>query len=261
MDLLVVSKQDPASSAMGDYLVKKYPFRENNGMLTRDNFVLTYIDKIHLNYDNININADFPDVKIDRVIFLSKHSSSADIKSLTVHATGNYGENKLGGYEKTLSVSDPEMMTQSLRILKQSYRGEKFSVTFESTHHGPYLDVPNYYIEIGTTEEEWQDPEALSAVTEAVMRNHGNNYPNYVGIGGGHYSPKITEYVLENNVNIGHILSKHDHETADESIIRQAVQKTPRCRGFIMDKKGSRSGVREIVRSISEADSLELIVI
>jgi D-aminoacyl-tRNA deacylase len=259
MNLLVVSRQDPASMAMGNHLVERFPFTERNGLLTRDNFILTYIDKIHLNYDNIN--ADFPGIKIDRVIFLSKHSSSAGIKSLTVHATGNYGENRLGGYQKTLSVADPEMMTQSLRILKESYKGEKFSVTFESTHHGPYMEVPNYYVEIGTTKEEWEDPEALSAVTESVMHNSGNSYHNYVGIGGGHYSPKITDYVLRNNVNVGHILSKHDHETADESVIRQAVQKTPKCKGFIIDKKGSRSNVRELVKNISETDSLELIII
>ena len=259
--LIVASTKDPASKSIAGRIQEKWKFTMKDGFYSRDNFILTYIDSIHLNHDNINGDPKLKNLNIGTVVFLSKHSSSAQISSLTVHPTGNYGSNELGGLPMTITPSAPEMMSQALRIMRESYTGDHFMVTFEATHHGPYLEAENFYIEIGTTSADWEDDSALDSVTSAVMENRGNALPNYVGIGGGHYMPKITEYVMQNNMNVGHLISKHIHESITSSQIMEAVNKTRGCRGLIVDKKGTRGRVRDMVRAFMSESGMETILI
>lgn len=260
MHLIISSKSDRASTSMANYILDKVPFRENGGggYLYKD-YVLKIIDERHLYYDRVSSDENGLSDEITDVTFLSSHSSKAEIKSLTVHPTGNFSEAILGGKEKTLAMSSPAKMTPALRKLYESYGGDGFEITLESTHHGPYLEVPNYYIEIGTTEKEWNDAEALDAVSKAVFSDQDNVAGNFVGVGGGHYMPKITRYVLENRVNVGHLISKHDHESITSDQILEAVDKTPECRGFIMDRKGSRGPVRAMITQIADDRGMEII--
>lgn len=259
--LLVASTKDPASSRIARHILDRWKFIQNDGIYSRNNFLLTYIDSIHLNHDNIINDPELKSSRIGTVVFLSKHSSSAQIKSMTVHPTGNFGPNDLGGYPGTLTPAAPEMMSQALRIMRNRYNGDRFMTTFEATHHGPYLEAENFYIEIGTTSDEWEDESALDSVSSAIMDNRGNTYPNFVGIGGGHYVPKITEYVVDNRINVGHLISKHNHEAITESQLMDAVARTRDCKGFIVDKKGTRGRVREMLRSIVAATGLEVILL
>ena len=262
MHLIVASRADKASMSMEKYILENVPFSEpdsDNGMYEYGNYRLKLINERHLNYDQIPAEEKGLTPDISDVTFLSSHSSSAEVKSLTVHPTGNFAEAILGGKEKTLSVSSPEKMTPALRMLAEAYEGNGFEITLESTHHGPYLELPNYYIEIGTTENEWKDEAALRAVKEAGFTEPDTASENFVGIGGGHYVPKITKYVMENSVNIGHLISKHDQDTITRQQIEEAVDKTPKCRGFVMDRKGCRGPVRAIVREISDDRGIEII--
>ena len=73
--------------------------------------------------------------------------------------------------------------------------------------------------------------------------------------------PKITKYVLENDVNIGHMLPKYQHDIVTEGIVRQCVEMTPTCAGFIVDKKGTKSKVRDILEKVSDESGLQIIQI
>ncbi|EQD77578.1 D-aminoacyl-tRNA deacylase, partial [mine drainage metagenome] len=114
---------------------------------------------------------DYPEQKfsgsleIENIIYLSKHSSSKDISSLTVHPMGNFETAVLGGQMGKLSLASPELMCDTLRRIREQYKGEKFSVTLEATHHGPLSNVPGFFAEIGTTEKDWKDQDALKAVS------------------------------------------------------------------------------------------------
>ena len=233
--------------------------QQTPGYLKYRDFYFHWIDVKHLYYDSLESDLGKAGIEAEDVIFLSKHSSVADIKSLTVHPTGNFQDAKLGGKEKTLSMSSPRWMSAAMRKLKDSYTGNGFEITFEATHHGPYLTIPSYYIEIGTTENEWTDREALRSVSEAVLESNSNKFRNYVGVGGGHYMPKITQYVYENEVNIGHMISKHNHDTITEEQIAESVEKTENCSGFIMDHKGTKGRVRTMVKDLAESMNMEII--
>ncbi len=255
MPLIIASTEDEASMSMFSYLLDNYDFREDQGRFLYRDFEMIKINTNHIYYDT-----DF-DSKYGYIIFLSKHSSAAGIKSMTAHPTGNFGDSKLGGKPKTLNLSDPYHMSGVLRKMAETYAGREFEVTFEATHHGPIVNLPNFFVEIGTTREEWTDNEALSTVTDAVINPDDRDYPAFLAIGGGHYAPKITEYFKKNEVNIGHIISKHDHDALEKYQIIDAIKKTPGFKGIIMDKKGTRGNVRSMVKDIVDEESLELIQI
>lgn len=264
MHLIIASREDEASMAIAGTLLGRFNFRESGafpGLLAYENYLFSYIEKKHLYLDNFSELFGNLEKDIDDVIFLSRHSSQADIKSLTVHPTGNFSDAKLGGRERKLSMSDPAKMSSTLRLMSEYYKGGLFSVTFEATHHGPLLDIPNFFIEIGTTKEQWEDPEALETVVTSIVSENGNGSGAFVGAGGGHYMPKITKYSIENSVDMGHMISKHALGHVDENLISQAVSKTPGCKGFILDRKGVKSNSKQQFRDYADINNLEIIMV
>lgn len=262
-DLLVASKSDEASRSMLDYILEKEAFTqsESDKIMEHGNFILAVFDERHLYLDNIEKFLSDNRVEAKGVIFLSRHSSKADIKSITVHPTGNFSGALLGGKPGTLTLSYPVAMSASLRYLKENFSGDNFEITFEATHHGPLLNMMNYYIEIGTTEKQWEDRGALEVVRGAIFDREDRKYETFVGIGGGHYMPKITEYFLKNNINLGHMIPKYALDSITEDMILQAVEKTPGCKGFIMDKKGTKAQARDLLKKISDERELEIVTI
>ncbi len=264
MHLILASREDEASMSIAGRLLETVDFSEHNdfeNIKVHGDYFFSYIDVKHLYLENFNeLFGNFKD-KIEDIIFLSRHSSKADIKSLTVHPTGNFNGALLGGREKKLSLSDPGKMTSTLRAMNEFYGGSVFSVTFEATHHGPLLDIPNFFIEIGTTEQQWKDPEALDTVVHSILEPNGQKFPTFVGAGGGHYMPKVTKYAIENQVDIGHMISKHSLEGITESMIQQSVEKTPDCRGFVIDKKGVKSEAKQLIMGMADDLGLEIITV
>lgn len=263
MIMIVSSRSDEASTSMGNFLLENYNFKPFDGSgndFRQGNFLLRFIDERHLYYDRFEADANLVG-NVNSIIVLSRHSSVADIKSLTVHPTGNFDGAKLGGVPGKLSMTDPAGMTDALRSIRKNYNGTDFEVTFEATHHGPYLTIPHYYVEIGTTHNQWENTEALTAVCTSILDRKENGNRNYVGVGGGHYMPKITKYALENDVNIGHMLPKYQHEVVTEGIVRQCVEMTTACAGFIVDRKGTKSRVRDILEKVSDELGLQIIQI
>ena len=262
-DLLIASRSDEASKSMLDYILEKEKFTQSNSdkIMANGNFLLAVFDERHLYLDNIEQFLNDNRMEAKGVIFLSRHSSKADIKSITVHPTGNFAGALLGGKPGTLTVSYPVAMSASLRYLKENFKGDNFEITFEATHHGPLLNKMNYYIEIGTTEKQWKDTEALEVVRGAIFNREDRDYDTFVGIGGGHYMPKITEYFLKNNINMGHMIPKYALDSITEDMIIQAVEKTPGCKGFLMDKKGTKAPARDLIKKISDERKLEIISI
>jgi D-aminoacyl-tRNA deacylase len=260
--LVLESAQDPASVSISAFLQEQLSFSptENSSLLKAGEIYLLKTDKKHLYFDNIDEEISNLGLNIETLIFLSKHSSQAKINSLTVHSTGNFSEAILGGKPGQLSFTDPGNMTSALRIMNQ-LPVKDFSITFEATHHGPLTMIPSFFIEIGTEPKDWENRDALQTVTQAVIKCRDNGEGGFIGIGGGHYSPKITEYALKNSINVGHIIPKHNHENLNPSLLKQAAERTRSFRGILMDKKGTRGPVREIVKNFTDEISCELIVI
>ena len=257
MILIIASRKDGASMEMADRMIGLYNFKqENKDLFTFRNYELRFIDSLHIYSDMKNL-----DDSVEKVVFLSKHSSSAGVKSLTVHPIGNLRKAELGGFDNVIVPSDPEGMGASLRYIKNNYHENYFEITFEATHHGPYLEKPSYFIEIGTTENEWKMDGIAELMARSVIEGEIRNYKNYVGVGGGHYAPKLSSYFFEHEINIGHIIPKYIHEIISMEEIENTVKKTPECRGFLMDTHGTKGRVKDMIGEIAEQMNLEIIKI
>ncbi|MCL4452504.1 MAG: D-tyrosyl-tRNA(Tyr) deacylase [Candidatus Thermoplasmatota archaeon] len=255
MILIIASRKDGASMEMADKMIHLYNFRQENAdTFTYRNYKLLFIDALHIYRDMENL-----DDSIEKVVFLSKHSSSAGVKSLTVHPVGNLRKAELGGFDNVIVPSDPEGMGASLRYIKSNYHGNYFEITFEATHHGPYLEKPSYFIEIGTTEKEWKMDGIAELMAKSVIGGEIKKYSNYVGVGGGHYAPKLSTYFFENEINIGHIIPKYTHEIISMEEIENTVKKTPECKGFLMDAHGTKGRVKDMIGTIADRMNLEII--
>ena len=102
-----------------------------------------------------------------------------------------------------------------LRELKDQAIGLPFGVTFEVTHHGPYLETPTLFIEIGSSEASWGDRDAARAIARSLTEVRVVAGPRAIGIGGGHYAPRFTEVCLTKRISFGHMLPVHAFDLQD----------------------------------------------
>tara|TARA_Y100000310_G_C20527300_1_gene736699 strand:- start:100 stop:978 length:879 start_codon:yes stop_codon:yes gene_type:complete len=162
----------------------------------------------------------------DLLIIPSTHKSVANKKSLTIHATGNFGNADYGGEPKKLNPTDPSAIAVGLRSMAKAQL-PGFEVCLEVTHHGPTLKTPLVFIEIGSTEKEWKDEEAGKIVANAVkdILENTKTFTNCIGFGGPHYAPGFSTLILENpNIAFGHILPKYQQENVSKEIIQQMIE-------------------------------------
>lgn len=189
-------------------------------------------------------------VKLTHAIFISRHTSKTGNPTLTVHPIGNYGLAEFGGKEKTLVESSPGLMTQLLRLLKKNAKSANLyhKVCFEVTHHGPFLNIPTLFVEVGSDEEEWKKIKPAKIVAKSVIEllesYHKkdpflNKSPVIIGIGGGHYAPRFTDVALEKDVAFGHMIPMYHIEAGNinEEMIEEALKKTPNVKGVYIHKK------------------------
>jgi len=190
-----------------------------------------------------NLMDSFADPKL--VVFISRHSSVSGTPTLSVHTPGNLGEAELGGLPRRVSVSPANAMRDALKAMVQFKEEMRldYEVSYECTHHGPSLDVPTMFAELGSSPKQWSDLKAAEAVAHATMKaisNFGESKATAVlGIGGPHYSEKFTRLALENGIAFGHIISKHAIPSIDAEVLKQCVEKTVEKVEFaVLDWKG-----------------------
>ncbi len=169
------------------------------------------------------------------LIYPSIHRSEQHVVCLTVHPLGNLGPAaELGGRPRTVVPSHPRAMASVLRQLSEGGSPEGLSATFESTHHGPELGLPAFFVEIGYGTA----PEAPSAAIRVLAQTIREFEPEArdrvaMGAGGGHYAPHFTELALRRSWAFGHILSRHALEAVDRVTARAAYEFTPSAEGIL----------------------------
>lgn len=266
---LVASEADEASRRQREELLRVAPWTPEERFDGREawrlrDLILVTIADLHLYRDHLerDLAASF-DGPIDLVVYLSKHRSESGRPSLTVHPIGNPGPAEFGGQPGTLVPAAPAWMTAALRGLRREARGQGYDVTFEATHHGPYLTVPTFYIEQGSTEREWADEAAARTVALAVLGMAPVEDPVAIGLGGGHYVPRHTDLALTKRIAFGHLLPSYALETGAVDRIDQAAERTPNARVAYIHRKALPTPVLRKVeerietlglRSVREAD-------
>lgn len=195
------------------------------------------------------IHAEGIDKKTDAslIIFISRHSSVNPLPVLTVHITGNFREAELGGSARTLAPAACAMMQATLRsLVKHCPAG--YRVSYEVTHHGPTgLDLPSFFVEIGSTEKEWVDPAAGLAVAQSVLSAVPQDPVPLIGFGGTHYAARETEIALTSRGAFGHIAHTREVAVLDEAMVKMMMEKSGAVAAYI-DRKALN---REVLNRLS----------
>ena len=205
-----------------------------------------------------------PPKDAEMAIILSPHRSETGKPCLTTHTSGNWcPKADLGGAPSTLSFAHASFMKGFLlkaRELNESI-GLGFEVCYEADHHGPTVDIPYTFVEVGSSEKEWNDLRACSIVADAVMDaiRNSREYPCFFGIGFGHYMPSITKHSLNSECAAGHMLASHSFSCLDSSMFRQAISKNMegRAKYVAVEKKALNSAQKAKVKELCDAEGIE----
>ncbi|MFB6134811.1 MAG: D-aminoacyl-tRNA deacylase [Halanaeroarchaeum sp.] len=211
---IVVSRADEASEHIGEHLLDLADWRkvedadraegDSGGAYYRHGaFELRTFDDLHLHLEGVAGAFDDPDL----VVFASRHAGETGAL-LTAHFTGNVGPAEYGGRDGELARAAPNAHDSVLDALCE-YAPDGYDVGMECTHHGPSsVGAPSMFVEVGSAEEQWRDPDAARAVAHSVLDLDGGDPDRkrtVVGFGGGHYAPRFGRIARETDWAVGHV--------------------------------------------------------
>ena len=235
MDLLVAFENDPAGHNMAKYLSQK--LEKDGDVYHSKNFDLIEIDSPAISADWLDEKYDY-----DGFVFLSKHAAESGTLALTCHSTGNFNEAKFGGNQKELAIPYPNLQKKYLQTLwdnRESF--SDFEITIEATHHGPtHLKKPSIFVEVGTTEQQWNDESLCSSVAQIVfetLEKPIDSYPFAICFGGTHYSEKFTIELLFGKYALGTVMPKHALEFLNPVIFEHLITQNNGAEAALLDWK------------------------
>lgn len=246
--LFIASTLDTAGMNIAKQLITNYSFIKVSESFHNNPVYLKFINNEETKI--LFVNTEIVDTQFlgklfnpKLFIFLSRHSSAKGIPTLSVHTPGNLSEAKFGGKPRKVSISPAQAMKSVLSKLEK-LRNEKslnYEVSYECTHHGPSLDTPSMFVELGSSHKQWSDKEAAKVVAEAVTAAILDSSTCYVslGIGGPHYNKKFSKMALSNQRAFGHIIPKYALSEINTEIINHCIEKTlETVDSVVLDWKG-----------------------
>lgn len=164
----------------------------------------------------------------DFIIFASKHRGAQE-KILSLHAPGNWRDSKFGGREGKVCKTSASVLKTFFQELNKNIP-EGWQATLECTHHGPFIEKPCLFIEIGSNKENWKDKKAAKAVATTIenavkILQDNFEYKSAIGIGGPHYCPNFNKIQLNSKYAISHIIPEYALPLTEE-MLKEAISKT-----------------------------------
>ena len=231
--LVVASKKDRA----GTNIIK------NLSQFEGGNFELCHIEGEIIYTENLDLDKIN---QYDFIIFASKHKSEKQEKTLSLHSPGNWRDNVFGGQKRKVCRGSALFQKQAFELLvknRNEHHLNDYGVTLEATHHGPLIEKPCVFIEVGSTETEWTDRRAgfvvALTIKEVIEKFEENPYNEVaVAVGGPHYCQNFNKIQSNSNVAFCHVIPKYVLPLTKE-IIKEAIEKTEEEVDFILlDWKG-----------------------
>jgi len=257
--IIISSLLDPASVNIKNCILDKSSWDEIDKFSNNPVYKNNHLDDIYLLTINDrkifheNIDKEIKqqlNITPKQAIFISRHTSKTGKPSLTVHPIGNYGEAKFGGKQNTLVPCSPKLMTALLRLIKNNLKTSTldYQVCFEVTHHGPYLEIPSLFVEVGSTDAEWNNKLPADIIANSLIQllekyqyetDFSDNIPTLIGFGGGHYAPRFTDVAFEKKAAFGHMIPLYQIKSGNikYDIFEKAILATPNFKGVYIHRK------------------------
>lgn len=241
--LVIASKKDRAGINITTQLSQ---FKENpvlSSMKQSPSFDFYLPDEEIIFTENLNLEKIN---QYDFIIFASRHESGKKEKTLSIHAPGNFRNAELGGEKEKICKTSALFQKQLFEKLKENMKFHNlkdYKLTLESTHHGPLIDKPCIFVEIGSTETEWGDRRAgfvIAKTIRDIIQDFKENPYNEIaiGIGGPHYCPNFNKIQLNSNIAVSHIMPQYVLPLTRE-MVKEALEKTEEEVDFaLLDWKG-----------------------
>lgn len=244
---VLYSKEDIASLNIAEFLIRKHGFRKEEGRYVKGNVAVCEVT-------GRLVEATSADpLGFELIYFVSRHRSAAGVASFTTHATGNWGaEAELGGLPRRLSVAAPLAMMMVLKNMNKIE--EEIEKTYEATHHGPLLETPSLFVELGGNDKVIGDVGLADLLGDAIYKSisefqDGRCKKVVVGIGGGHYPERFSRLAIEDDYAFAHIMPRYaingpnSCEMLEEALSRSNLP----VDGFVIEKKGLNTQQRKMV--------------
>ena len=262
MITFIASKDDDASQNIARRLISEFGFSETSGQTDGHTYDATFegreLQLVFVEGELVYLQ-HFPAFSSSElVIFLSRHESRNGVPLLTAHVPGNLFEAGFGGIAGKVSIAPANAARSALIEMfreKKRLNLERFQVSCEGTHHGPSLDVPALFVEIGSSKQEWSSPEAAEIVAHAAMAaaTCKEKVEVAVALGGSHCNSRLTNHSLNSPIAFGHILPSYTFNRLTANIVRHCIERTLESNPMlILDWKGidgkQREGLVELLR-------------
>ena len=270
---IVIDKNDPAGNNIKDKLLNENKIFSKTSLIFKENKVYQYKNTYLITNNSRSIEAEKIDddiesiisIKPDLIIFPTTHTSKSGIPSLMVHTQGNWGIAELGGLNKKLGITAENFVKESLIFLKNNveiYMGiSHFDIAQEATHHGPVVSCPSMFIEIGSSKDEWEIPEAGRIISDTIIHLIENsdeilnsNTTTAIGIGGTHTCQSFMKITLHNDdIAISHVCPKYALNDLNRDMILQSMEKSMKPASLaILDWKGLGEHKERIINILDE---------
>lgn len=256
MELLVAYQNDPAGHNMAKFISKDM---EKDGDIYKGKF----FDLVTIKTPAIEADWLEEKYEYDGFVFLSKHAAESGVLALTCHSTGNFSEAKFGGKTRQLAVPHPHLQKQYIQSLwKRNNDFSDFQITIEATHHGPTnLNKPALFVEIGTTEKQWNDTELCNSIAKIVvdvLQSERKKFPVAICFGGTHYPEKFTKELIDGRFALGTVMPKHALDFLDEQLFSHIMERNNTARAALLDWDGMGQNKQKVLDFLSKTD-LEVI--
>jgi D-aminoacyl-tRNA deacylase len=212
-------------------------------------FELRTFEALHLDLERAAERFADPDA----LVFVSRHAGDTG-PLLTAHFTGNFGPAEYGGADGELAAACPNAHRRVVAALRER-APDGYEAGVECTHHGPSATgAPAMFVELGSGEDEWADPEGARAVAGAVLELAGvdpRHERTVAAFGGGHYAPRAARVLRETDWRVGHV-------AADWALDAMADPTDPEILGRALDRSGATRALvaddrPDVARALREA--------
>lgn len=246
---VLISCPNRASEHIGEHLLELEDWEEcvddgrpdadGGGTYYRiDGVEMRTFDELHLHIENAAQVFDEPDL----LFFASSHAGDTG-PLLTTHCTGNFGPAEYGGQNGDLAEHAPNALAAVVQAFDR-HSPDGYDVGVECTHHGPSnVGCPSLFVELGSKESEWNDPNGARAVARTILDCRDTRpYRDrtLVGFGGGHYAPRFERIIRETDWTVGHIAADWALEEMGDPfdaqhIIEQSFRQSGARRALVED--------------------------
>lgn len=242
---IIISEQDVASMSIYKALL--------NETIPKN------IEIIKFNKEPIFLDGIEANTKGGILVFATKHRAASGKKSLTCHFPGNWASAGMGGKENKLCIAPASALKEMFTNLKNNASEIKeYEVTLEATHHGPYLEKPAMFIELGSTEIDWTDENGARIIAKTIVESLAKEIPEkktYIALGGMHYPQEFSKITYKTEIAISHICPKYMLSVLNKEILLHSMSRSlEKCSGIILDWKGlgeQKSKVVDLISSLN----------